>query len=143
MSSKLVGFVSYGAESHMVTKQEWQQERDNMQKKQVQPEQYSSWHERGELPPVDLPVELWVCGSFAYKCELISKRCNNYVLWNLDSDKADSIDYMHSQFHPLRTEREKAIDEMVSVILDYDGYMITSATAKLVARQLYDSGYHK
>ena len=117
----------------MVTKQD----RYKIQK------QDNSWHERGELPPVDLPVELWVCGSFAYNCELISKRGNNYVLWNLDSDKADSVDYMHSQFRPLRTEREKAIDEMVSVILDYDGYMITSATAELVARQLYDAGYHK
>ena len=38
---------------------------------------------------------------------------------------------------------QKAIDEMVSVILDYDGYMITSATAELVARQLHYAGYHK
>ena len=42
-----------------------------------------------------------------------------------------------------KKEHQKAIDEMVSVILDYDGYMMTSATAELVARQLYDSGYHK
>ena len=38
---------------------------------------------------------------------------------------------------------QKAIDEMASVILDYDGYMITSATAELVARQLHYAGYHK
>ena len=38
---------------------------------------------------------------------------------------------------------QKAIDEMISVLLDYDGYMITSATAELVARQLHDSGYHR
>ena len=103
----------------------------------------NSWHERGELPPVGVPVELWFGGSFVYNCEFISMRGNNYVLWNLDSDKADSVDYMHSKFRPLRTEREKAIDEMVSVILDYDGYMITSATAELVARQLHYAGYHK
>ena len=81
----------------------------------VERNQENSWYERGELPPVDLPVELWVCGSFAYNCELISKRGNNYVLWNLDSDKADSVDYMHSQFRPIRTERENAIDEMITL----------------------------
>ena len=42
-----------------------------------------------------------------------------------------------------KKEHQKAIDEMVSVILDYDGYMITSATAELVARQLHYAGYHK
>ena len=109
----------------------------------VQPTQDNSWYERGELPPVGLPVELWVCGTFAYNCEFISKHGNNYVMWNLDRDRANSADYMHSQFRPLRTEREKAIDEMASVILDYDGYMITSATAELVARQLHYAGYHK
>ena len=42
-----------------------------------------------------------------------------------------------------KKEHQKAIDEMASVILDYDGYMITSATAELVARQLHYAGYHK
>lgn len=138
MSSKLVGFVSYGAESHMVTKQEWQKERDKMKKRAEQPAQDNSWHERGELPPVDLPVELWVCGSFAYNCELISKRGNNYVLWNLDSDKADSADYMHSQFRPLRTEREKAIEEMVKAI-DH----IKEGNFETFIGALYDAGYRK
>ena len=107
------------------------------------PEVDNSWHERGELPPCGIPVELWFGGSFAYNCEFIVMRGNAYVVWNLDDDKPDCADYMNSEFRPLRTEREKAIDEMVSVILDYDGYMITSATAQLVARQLYDSGYHR
>ena len=42
-----------------------------------------------------------------------------------------------------KKEHQKAIDEMVSVILDYDGYMMISATAELVARQLHYAGYHK
>lgn len=118
-------------------------EREKMQKQSAQPAQDNSWYESGELPPVGVPVEIWWGGSFAYDCEFISKRGNNYVMWNLDADRADSADYMNSEFRPLRTEREKAIDEMVSVILEYDGYMIASATAEIVARQLYDSGYHK
>jgi len=125
---------------HLITRQEWQQERDKMSSK---PAQDNSWHERGELPPVGVPVELWWGGSFAYNCEFITRRGHHCVMWNLDADRPDAADYMNSEFRPLRTEREKAIDEMVSVILDYDGYMITSATAKLVARQLHDSGYHR
>ena len=106
------------------------------------PEVDNSWHERGELPPVGVPVELWWGGSFAYNCEFIARRGHHDVVWNLDADRPDAADYMNSEFRPLRTEREKAIDEMASVILDYDGYMITSATAELVARQMHDSGYH-
>lgn len=121
----------------VITREEWQQERDKMSSK---PEVDSSWHERGELPPVDLPVELWVCGSFAYNCELISRRGNNYVLWNLDSDKADSVDYMHSQFRPLRTEREKEIEEMIKLI--GHGYM-SAEMAKDLAIKMHDAGYHK
>ena len=141
MSDEVLGYLGH---EHKITNQELKQERDKMQKQAEQTAQPdSSWHDRGELPPVGVPVELWWGGSFAYNCEFISNRGNNYVLWNLDADRPDSADYMNSEFRPLRTEREKAIDEMVSVILDYDGYMITSTTAKLVARQLHDAGYHK
>ena len=95
--------------SHTITRTEWQQERDKMNSK---PEVDSSWHERGELPPVGVPVELWFGGSFAYICEFIGMRGHNYVLWNLDDDKPDCADSMNSQFRPLRTELEKAIEEM-------------------------------
>lgn len=103
----------------------------------------NSWHERGELPPVGVPVELWLGGSFAHNCEFISKRGNNYVLWNLDSDKPDCADYMNSQFRPLsplkplRTEREKAIDEMVKLI--GHGYM-SAEMAKELAIKMHDAG---
>ena len=83
-----------------------------MQQQPVQPTTDSSWYERGELPPVMVPVELWFGGSFAYNCEFIGMRGYNYVLWNLDDDRPDCADSMNSQFHPLRTEREKTIDEI-------------------------------
>ena len=35
--------------SHVITRKEWQQEREKMSSK---PEVDNSWHERGELPPV-------------------------------------------------------------------------------------------
>ena len=122
-----------------ITKKEWQLERDKMQKKVeqvVQPTQDNSWYERGELPPVGLPVELWVCGTFAYNCEFISKHGNNYVMWNLDRDRANSADYMHSQFRPLRTEREKAIEEMDAALRNRG-----SAISDAILGELYDAGF--
>ena len=120
-----------------ITKKEWQQERDKMSSK---PEVDNSWHERGEFPPVGVPVELWFGGSFAYNCEFIVMRGNAYVLWNLDDDKPDCADRMNSQFRPLRTEREKAIDEMKSLCA-YPGSW--NSTYKSFAEALYDAGYCK
>ena len=123
--------------SHTITRTEWQQERDKMNSK---PEVGSSWYERGELPPVGVPVELWFGGSFAYNCEFISTRGYDYVLWNLDDDKPDCADSMNSQFRPLRTEREKAIDEMKSLCA-YPGSW--NSTYKSFAEALYAAGYRK
>ena len=102
------------------------------------PEVINPWYERGELPPVGVPVELWVGGSFAYNCEFITKRNHHYVVWNLDADRPDAADYMNSQFRPLRTEREKAIDEMTNLIAKS-----VFGSAKCQAEKLYDSGYRK
>ena len=121
--------------AHYITKGEWQQERDKMSSK---PEVDSSCHESGKLPPVGVPVELWFGGSFAYNCEFIGMRGYTYVLWNLDDDKPDCADSMNSQFRQLRTEREKAIDEMANLIAKS-----VFGSAKCQAEKLYDSGYRK
>ena len=90
------------------------------------------------MPPVGIPVELWVGGSFAYNCEFITRRGHHYVMWNLDADRPDASDYMNSEFRPLRTEREKAIDEMTNLIAKS-----VFGSAKCQAEKLYDSGYRK
>ena len=72
----------------------------------------NSWYERGELPPIGAPSELWFGGSFAYNCEFLCVRGYNYIIWNLDADRPDCADIMNSEFRPLRTEREKAIEEL-------------------------------
>ena len=127
-----------------ITKKEWQQERDKMQKKAEQTTQPdNSWHERGELPPVGCECEVFVSDENKWMhFEVIAIRDGHVLGWCRESSCGFQSN-KKSEFRPLHTEREKAIDEMVSVILDYDGYMMTSATAELVARQLYDSGYHK
>ena len=118
-----------------ITKKEWQQERDKMSSK---PEVDNSWHERGEFPPVGVPVELWWGGSFAYNCELITRRGHNYVVWNLDADRPDCADHLNTTFRPLRTEREKAVEEMANLIAKS-----VFGSAKCQAEKLYDAGYRK
>ena len=101
------------------------------------PEIDNSWHERGELPPVGVPVELWWGGSFAYTCEFITRRRHHYVMWNLDADRPDAADYMNSDFRPIRTGREKAIDAACKAIggVGEDGL--------LIVERLYDAGMLK
>ena len=107
------------------------------------PEVDNSWHERGELPPVGVPVELWCGGSFAYNCEFITRRGRHYVMWNLDADRPDAADYMNSEFRPLRTERDKAIDEMVCEFIDHHGDPKGGERYLGIAAKLYDAGYRK
>ena len=104
----------------------------------------NSWFKHGELPPVGVPVELWVGGSFAYNCEFITRRRHHYVMWNLDADRPDAADNLNSEFRPIRTEREKAIDEMIGILkakfdrLDIDGIAVAD-----IVDELYDAGYRK
>ena len=119
-----------------ITKKEWQQERNKMNSK---PEVDNSWHERGEFPPAGVPVELWVGGSFAYNCEFITRRGHHYVMWNLDADRPDAADYMNSEFRPLRTEREKAIDAACAAVCKAGPY---DHERDLIGK-LYDAGMLK
>ena len=120
---------------HIISRQEWRQERDKMQKQKD-----NSLRKRGSCPPIGEPVELWFGGSFAYNCEFICMRGSNYIVWNLDADRPDCADIMNSEFRPLRTEREKAIDDMKSLCA-YPGSWCS--TFKEFAESLYDAGYHK
>ena len=136
MSRTAIGdFVSMTNNSHQITREEWQQERDKMSSK---PEVDNSWFDREELPPCGVPIELWFGGTFAYNCEFIAMRGNTYVLWNIDADRPDCAECLNSQFRPLRTEREKAIEEMANLIAKS-----VFGSAKCQAEKLYDSGYRK
>ena len=72
--------------------------------------QDNGWFERGDLPPVGIAVQLWHGGTYAYDCELIAKRGNDFVLWNLTWDRPDSADCMMCVFKPTPTERELLAD---------------------------------
>ena len=120
---------------HIISRREWQQERDKMCSK---PEVDNSLRKRGSCPPIGEPVELWFGGSFAYNCEFICMRGRNYIVWNLDADRPDCADIMNSEFRPLRTEREKEIEEMANLIAKS-----VFGSAKCQAEKLYDAGYRK
>ena len=138
MSDEVLGSMGY---EHRITNQELKLERDKMSSK---PEVDNSWHERGELPPVGVPVELWWGGSFAYNCEFITRRGHHYVMWNLDADRPDAADYMNSEFRPLRAEREKAIDEMIGILkAKFDRPGVDGITVADIVDELYDAGYRK
>ena len=102
------------------------------------PEIDDSWFTYCKLPPCGIPIELWFGGSFAYNCEFIAMRGNTYVVWNLDADKPDCADSLNSEFRPLRTEREKAVDEMLLAI-DH----IKEGNFETFIGALYDAGYRK
>lgn len=121
---------------HLITRQEWQQERDKMSSK---PEVDNSLRKRGARPPIGAHVELWFGGSFAYNCEFICVRGRNYIVWNLDADRPDCADIMNSEFRPLRTERDKAIDALIEIICA-NGFLAKDGTeARDIAERLYDA----
>lgn len=103
--------------------------------------QDNSWHERGEFPPAG--------------CEcLVKTSMDNWVkafTVGLDIDGGMVVQFMEfdipfnscldpSYFRPLRTERGKAIDEMVKAITDD---RIAPLYVQNMAAKLYDAGYRK
>ena len=104
---------------------------DNQDQKMKQD---NGWFERGDLPPVGVAVQLWHGGTYAYDCELISKRGNDFVLWNLTWDRPDSADCMMCVFKPTPTER----DVLIEMLADFDG---SPASAGAVADAILAAGF--
>ena len=141
------------------TREEWQQERDKMSKtpdvtisnqtsatitatqagdgEMIITAQDNSWHERGELPPVGFWCEVKTKTFNGWmKCFVVGKSSRGDTVIECD-DCAFIIDSSY-EFRPLRTEREKAIDEMADLIAKS-----VFGSAKCQAERLYDSGYRK
>ena len=96
----------------------------------------SDWHKNGELPPVG-----GVCEAFVYEddswseVEIIAHKDGIAIGWS----SIDQLTYQsrnEKSFRPLRAERDKAIDEMVSLAEPL-------ATYKAFAGAIYDAGYRK
>lgn len=95
------------------------------------------WHKSGELPPVgevceayiDYPPQWVETEIVAHKDGFAIGWCKS-VMKGCYGDKAN-------EFRPLRTEREKAIDEMVDCLSS------RLANCEEIAAHLYENGYRK
>lgn len=117
-----------------ITKKDWQQERDKMSSK---PEVDNSWHERGEFPPVGTICEMIDDKNTWLECEVISHKDGSCIGW-IPSRKAPFYTYDKSEFRPLRTEREKAVEEMLDAA-HQKGRVISKDACEII----YDTGYRK
>ena len=130
--------------SHTITRTEWQQERDKMQQQQAQPvqsAQNNSWYERGDLPPVGCECEMkHTCWS-EFQHVFVLAITRQYVIVSSYSTPEIEQHYHLREitFRPLRTEREKAIDELIVLVGDIEKY----PTWRDAIVGIIDAGYRK
>ena len=99
------------------------------------------WHKNGELPPVgafvDVVGDSLICGQGESNCEVIAHVENTAVIrmsYGLGCFESGAI-------IPARTDREKAIDEMVEVLKS--AIQDTKTVHKICASALYNAGYRR
>ena len=102
------------------------------------PEVDNSWHERGELPPVGCECSA-VCDGQWVTVEVLRHRVNNAGMNVAAVMSCASFNvFWATDFRPLRTEREKAIDEMLLA-----AFSIGSEINAETIGAIYDAGYRK
>ena len=99
------------------------------------------WHKSGELPPVgafvDVVGDSLIYGQGESNCEVIAHVENTAVIrmsYGLGCFESGAI-------IPARTERDKAIDEMVEVLKS--AIQDTKTVHEICASALYNAGYRK
>ena len=106
----------------------------------------SDWHKSGELPPVGEVCEAFVYEDDSwYEVEIIAHKDGIAIGWS----SIDQLTYQSRNeksfrpLRPLRTERDKAIDEMVCEFIDHYGDPKGGERYIRIATKLYDAGYRK
>lgn len=99
----------------------------------------STWFERGELPPVGTRCEAISEPDMDWlEVEVIAHRDGFAIVWCGDEKcGANCDDPKH--FRPIRTEREKEIEEMMSSVLA----VMNRGLQRRLCEDLYDAGYRK
>ena len=122
--------------AHVITRQEWQQERDKMSSK---PEVDNSWYERGELPPVGCECEIKHKCWTGFQRITVVAITKEYAIVEDDSVVTREQHYYLRDmiFRPHRTKREKAIDAACGAIGKVD------ESGLLMLERLYDAGLLK
>jgi hypothetical protein len=110
--------------------------------KHTEKQQDNGWFERGELPPVGTVCEYTLgTGAPWYQCEIkyvISG--DGVVMKRIPCGSEQYCGLLHEHpvsFRPIRTEREKAIEEMAKAV----GLHVS--VFEVEAGKLYDAGYRK
>lgn len=95
------------------------------------------WHKSGELPPVGEVCEAYIDYPPQWvETEIVAHKDGFAIGWCKSVMKGCHGDKAH-EFRPLRTEREKAIDEMVDCLSS------RWANCEAIAAHLYENGYRK
>ena len=103
----------------------------------------SDWHKNGELPPVGEVCEAYVGRPPKWiETEIVAHKDGFAIGWCKSVMKGCHGDKAH-EFRPLRTERDKAIDEMVGEFINYYGDPKGGERYIGIATKLYDAGYRK
>ena len=101
------------------------------------------WHKNGELPPVGEVCEAYIDYPPQWvETEIVAHKDGFAIGWCKSVMKGCHGDKAH-EFRPLRTEREKAIDEMVCEFIDHHGDPKGGERYIRIATKLYDAGYRK
>lgn len=122
-----------------ITYEEWSAARERKQKELSQPRD-NSWHGRGELPPIGTICEAYHSeDGWWYEAEVLKTKRNEagrmiVAVVALDSQYL----YWSGMCRPIISEREKAIEDMVEVMMGTG-----RANLAINAAALYDAGYHK
>lgn len=102
------------------------------------------WHKNGELPPVGTWCTLHAKENNGEEVMFIGvTSCNSPVFETVQN--MIFVERGECRFSPLRTEREKAIDEMIKVInrYDYYGSLNFNVVASYIANAMFDEGFRK
>ena len=126
--------INCSPSSSSFTKAEWKAAREALMKT---PEPASSWYERGEFPPIGTICEMIDDKETWLECEIIAHK-NSFCIGWISSRNAPFYTDDKSEFRPLRTEREKAIEDMSRIMHEHD-----SVINDITLGALYDAGYRK
>ena len=100
------------------------------------------WHKNGELPPVGDVCEWLECSQTGWQTVTVAGYYMN-AAWLVPKGKEPITVYNPTGFRPLRTEREKAVDEIVCEFIDHYGDPKGGERYIGIATKLYDAGYRK
>lgn len=110
----------------------------NAQSKSVLDRVNSNWHERGELPPSGTECECSANNGEFKWCRIVHH--SGSASWVVTKSEDMIIRNDLTNFRPLKSERERAIEEMLPILASLDG---TQAKAEIACGELYDLGFRK